>query len=199
MNYLAHFHLSHGDDDLLLGALLGDYVKGPLRGERRESLEQGILLHRKIDAFTDNHAAVKQSHLLFAPKFRRFAGIMTDVLFDHFLTIHWHTFHHQTLPTFSDEIYDLLKASDALTEGARIQANNLSQYRVFEAYIHWHTVDAALTRIGQRLKRENPLVEASTEMQRHYRVLEDTFLEFYPDLQLHAASTRAQFGRKPGI
>ena len=55
MNYLAHFHLAarlaseRGEegDGLLIGALLGDYVKGPLRGDYPDDWEEGIRLHRR--------------------------------------------------------------------------------------------------------------------------------------------------------
>ena len=69
MNYLAHFHLSHGNDDWMTGALLGDFVKGPLKGERSKALEQGILLHRKIDAFTDRHPQLNATQQLFDPMY----------------------------------------------------------------------------------------------------------------------------------
>ena len=55
MNYLVHFLLAGDDDELRLGNLLGDYVKG--RVERFEHpgvtdrLRTGIQMHRTIDAF----------------------------------------------------------------------------------------------------------------------------------------------------
>mgnify|MGYP003629303282 FL=1 len=68
MNYLAHFHLAQqlasrcGLDErdamqqgLLIGGLLGDFVKGPLRGNYPATWEVGIRLHRRIDALTDSH------------------------------------------------------------------------------------------------------------------------------------------------
>ena len=119
MNYLAHFHLSHGDDDLIVGALLGDFVKGPLKGERDRRIEQGILLHRKIDAFTDSHLALRETHQQFDPRYRRFAGIMTDVAFDFFLNQHWQRFHHQPLDQFCQHVYQLLSSADQLTPAAK--------------------------------------------------------------------------------
>lgn len=193
MNYLAHFHLSHGDDGLLLGALLGDYVKGPLKGEHRKDIEQGIVLHRKIDAFTDQHTCLQQCQRLFAPQYRRYASIMTDVAFDHFLNRHWSRFHSQPLEAFSDEVYRLCLNSGALTGAAKRQAENLARYQVLESFQHWQTVQATLQRIQQRLRRANPLANAAEEMQRSYDELEQIFLAFYPELQRHAKGVRAEF------
>ena len=193
MNYLAHFHLSHGDNELLLGALLGDFVKGPLTGERSRGLEQGILLHRKIDAFTDSHSLLTQAQRAFSPEFRRYAGIMTDVLFDHFLNQHWQQFHHQPLTKFSTQVYQLINNNPQLTPSAQLQANNLVRYDVFEKFRHWETVDGTLIRISKRIKRDNPLARSAPEMKSHYLQLEQTFLNFYPALQQHATSIRQSF------
>ena len=193
MNYLAHFHLSHGNDGLLIGALLGDFIKGPLKGEREPIIEQGILLHRKIDVFTDSHPLLSQAHQLFDPRYRRYAGIMTDVAFDHFLNRHWQKFHQQSLSTFSSEVFQLITSSDHLTPQAKQQAENLARYDVFASYQHWQTVKAALERISQRLVRENPLASGAQEMQRHYKLLEEIFLAFYPDLQTYVRELREKF------
>ncbi|ARN73653.1 ACP phosphodiesterase [Oceanicoccus sagamiensis] len=193
MNYLAHFHLSHGSDDLLIGALLGDFIKGPLKGERKPSIEQGIFLHRKIDAYTDSHPLLKQAHQLFSPHYRRYAGIMTDVAFDHFLNQHWQQFHPDSLRLFSQQVFQLITSSDQLTPPAKRQAENLARYDVFEHYQHWETVEAALERISQRLLRDNPLASGAREMQGHYSTLEDIFLQFYPELQQHTRELRKAF------
>lgn len=193
MNYLAHFHLSDGDDELLLGALLGDFVKGPLSGQRNLRLEQGIMLHRNIDAFTDRHPGLREAHQLFSPEYRRYAGIMTDVAFDHFLNRHWQTFHSQPLPQFSRRIYQLLAQNRHLTGAARRQAEVLIRHQVFEQYRHWRTVAVALEKIGLRIRRDNPLASAADEMQHHYASLEDYFLDFYPQLQQHVKQLRAAF------
>jgi acyl carrier protein phosphodiesterase len=193
MNYLAHFHLSHGDNELLLGALLGDFVKGPLTGAHPKGLEQGIVLHRKIDAFTDSHHGLRQLQQSFDPLYRRYAGIMTDVAFDYFLNKHWLKFHHQSLDIFSQHIYQLLTDNSALTHAAKQQADMLIHYDVLTQYQHWQTVNAALIRIGQRLKRENPLATAASELEQHYPQLEQFFLLFYPQLQLHVKLLRQEF------
>jgi acyl carrier protein phosphodiesterase len=193
LNYLAHFHLSYGNDDLLVGALLGDFVKGPLTGERKKGLEQGILLHRKIDAFTDQHSTQRNIQQLLDPRYRRFAGIMTDIIFDHFLSLHWQQFHPQSLHAFSRELFDLLSNNSHLPAAAQQQADNLMHYNVLVNFQYWPTVDAALNRVSQRLQRDNPLGDAADELNKHYGELEQQFLAFYPELQQRAQQIRAEF------
>lgn len=196
MNYLAHFQLSAGKDDWLLGGLLGDFVKGPLRGELPTGIEQGVILHRQIDAFTDRHPELRTLHQQFDPRFRRYAGIMTDVLFDHLLNLHWQRFHPQPLASFSRGVYQLLSSSDQLLPAAQRQADNLVQYDVLQNFKHWQTVEGALSRIGERLPRANPLAEAAAELSQHYDALEAGFLRFYPQLQAHADTVRRGFAEQ---
>ena len=193
MNYLAHFHLSHGNNDLLIGALLGDFIKGPLTGKHGKNLEQGILLHRKIDAYTDTHPQLITLHQSFQPHYRRYASIMTDVAFDHFLNKHWQLFHNQSLDIFSQEVFTLLDDFEDMPKDAKILAGNLSRYNAFKLYQHWPTIEQVLTRISARLKHTNPLATAADELYIHYPEIEKVFLDFYPQLQQHVSTIRQTF------
>ena len=87
MNYLAHFHLAWPDPGLVVGGLEGDYYKGPLRGDLPGDIESGVRLHRAIDAYTDAHPVSRQLRSAFPEKLRRYAGILVDLSFDHFLSV----------------------------------------------------------------------------------------------------------------
>ena len=55
MNYLGHLVLSGQDDEVLLGNFMADAVKGSSYKMYSTGVQEGILLHRKIDDFTDKH------------------------------------------------------------------------------------------------------------------------------------------------
>ena len=55
MNYLAHVYLSCADEALTIGNFIADHVKGKAYLDYPETIQKGILLHRKIDHFTDQH------------------------------------------------------------------------------------------------------------------------------------------------
>lgn len=192
MNHLAHFHLSHGNDGLMIGALLGDHIKGPLTGQWPKPWEQGISLHRYIDAFTDRHPALAKHRKRFNPEFYRYSSIMLDVIFDHFLSRHWQQFHSTPLSDFSEQTY-LLLSRQTLPQQAQDHATRLAHYNQLNCYHDWQAIDATLKRIGQRFKRSNPLAEAGDELLSHYASLELLFLAFYPELQQMAEQQRQQF------
>lgn len=97
VNYLAHIYLSGESDEIMLGNFIGDYVKGNKYNDFPEKVAYGIRLHRSIDLFTDNHPDVKQCIDLFRPEYGRYAGIVVDVFFDHFLAANWSEYSVHTL------------------------------------------------------------------------------------------------------
>lgn len=105
MNYLAHALLSLDDKQIQIGNLIADFVKGkkyllyPIR------IQLGILLHRRIDAFTDAHPLVSEAKKLFKPTLHRGSGVFIDILFDHFLAKDKRYFPRNRLAIFTQEIY----------------------------------------------------------------------------------------------
>lgn len=86
MNWLAHFVLSPDDDRVRLGNWLPDVLsRDELARFDDPGIRHGIELHRLIDRLTDSHPAVGQARVHLPTGLRRFAGIVLDVTWDHFL------------------------------------------------------------------------------------------------------------------
>lgn len=192
MNYLAHFHLAQAEDDWLVGALLGDFVKGPLRGEWPAGWETGMRLHRRIDALSDAHPLRQRFARELPPPYRRYAGIMLDVCCDHLLSRHWQRFNGESLPQFAARVYALLERHRAqLPAPAARMAQRLVEHDILQIFDRWDTVTATLERIGTRLRHGNPLAAAGVELHARLPRLEQDFLVFYPDLMARSAGREA--------
>lgn len=87
MNYLAHIFLSGDDVQIQIGNFIGDFVKGNQPDNYPERIRKGILMHRRIDHFTDHHRVVKETKALLRPVFGRYSGIITDMYFDYLLAV----------------------------------------------------------------------------------------------------------------
>jgi len=86
MNYLAHAFLSFEDPMILAGNIAGDHVKGRLAlAAYPERMQEGLLLHRRIDELADHHPAVVRAALLFKQDYGLYAGAIVDAVMDHFL------------------------------------------------------------------------------------------------------------------
>jgi acyl carrier protein phosphodiesterase len=108
VNYLAHIYLSGNDEQVIVGNFIGDAVKGRDFTHFPQGIQNGITLHRKIDHFTDTHTLIKEANLLFAPYYAKYAGVVTDIVFDHLLVKHWSSFQSEPLPLFLDHINMIL-------------------------------------------------------------------------------------------
>ncbi len=115
MNFLGHAVLSFGDADLLAGNMIADQVKGKAAFQKfPERIQQGILLHRKIDAFTDAHPATARAKILFRSAYGLYAGALMDILYDHFLANDARYFpDEKTLQDFAAKCYSQLESNAA--------------------------------------------------------------------------------------
>ena len=111
MNFLGHAYLSFNDDEILVGNMIGDHIKGMLVLEKYpEKIKKGILLHRKIDEFADLHPATIKAKLLFRSHYGRYSGAIMDTLYDHFLANDSKYFSsEQDLLSFTNETYRKLE------------------------------------------------------------------------------------------
>ncbi len=85
MNYLAHIYFSGTNRKVAVGNFIGDFVKGKSYEKYPSSFQKGILLHRKIDHFTDTHPIFLETVDLLRPSFGRYSGIMADMYYDYLL------------------------------------------------------------------------------------------------------------------
>jgi len=190
LNYLAHFHLAWPDDELVAGGLEGDYFKGPLRGQLPPGIERGVQLHRAIDGYTDSHPAVAGLRGEFSPELRRYAGILIDLSFDHYLSRHWAEFSDMERGKFHRGVYRSLEQQrPQLGSGARRMLGRLVAHDILGAYHDWETIPASAARVGERFRRGNPLQHVDRELRQRRSALERAFLDFYPDL-LHFVERR---------
>ena len=114
VNYLAHVYLARHDDEAMLGALLGDFVGTADLHRYSATMQDEILLHRKIDSYTDRHPAVVAARAMFPDGRRRYAGIALDVYFDHLLARAWPAYSEVALDAFAQRFYATLRAHHAL-------------------------------------------------------------------------------------
>ncbi|HDR52617.1 MAG TPA: DUF479 domain-containing protein, partial [Mariniphaga anaerophila] len=108
MNFLAHLYLSGNDEKLITGNFIGDYVKGNTFLKYPGKTREGIILHRRIDSFTDGHARFREVKKLFRPEFGLYSGVVTDLIFDHLLASAWDVYHPLSLCRFAKKIHAVL-------------------------------------------------------------------------------------------
>jgi acyl carrier protein phosphodiesterase len=185
MNFLAHFHLSPPMADALVGAYLGDFVRGPIEcvPDLPLLMRQGITLHRKVDAFTDKHPVWRASGTRLDPSLRRLSGVVIDIVYDHFLCLHWNRFASSSLEEFAQHCYScLLSRTPWMSLEARRGVRRMKDQDWIRTYCHMEGIDLAFQRLSHRSPALAILPSASSDLRRHQQALEEDFLCFYPEL-----------------
>src|SRR5262249_22410197 len=176
-------YLARGSAQAILGALMGDFVKGPLEGRYDSELTRALTLHRRIDSYTDAHDVVRCSRHRVSPGRRRFAGILVDMFYDHFLARLWEEYCDVPLEQFTAHVYVVLREHRALLpERLQQVAARMSDGDWLASYQRVEAVAAALDRMGGRLTRGNAMLRSGEELLAQYQAFEADFRLFFPDV-----------------
>src|SRR5262249_29507587 len=157
------------DPEALLGNLMGDFVRGNCRDAFTDRIWLGIERHRQIDAYTDAHALVRASRRRVQGAIRRYAGILVDVFYDHFLARDWSTYGEIPLAEFAPGVYDLVDArATMLPERLQRLLPAMRAENWLVSYAELPGIDRALRRLSRRLRRENSLGEGVADLTADY-------------------------------
>lgn len=198
MNYLAHALLARTSPEILVGGLMADFVKGSMPVSLPVEIQHGIIMHRRIDRFTDDHEVVYQCKRLISPLRRRYAGVMVDIFFDHFLAQYWHRYAPDPLDEFTAGVYETLFDHWDLLPG-RLQRvlPHMAKDDWLASYHHIDAIHNSINGISRnRLKRSNPLLDGAEELEWHYSSFESYFNYFFPQL---IEFVRSEFGNREEI
>ncbi len=184
MNFLAHIYLSGDNDELKIGNFIADGIPGNKYKHYSKEIQKGILLHRQIDSFTDTHPVVRKSKKRLHPRYRHYAGVIIDILYDHYLAKNWSVYSDVDLNEYAKQFYDLLMANHhILPEKIKyllpymIKGNWLYSYRTLEG------IEDVLIGMNRRTKNKSKMNLAIEDLKLHYSEFEDDFTSFFDDLR----------------
>jgi acyl carrier protein phosphodiesterase len=136
-----------------------------------------------VDVFTDAHPIVLRSKRRIRPPHRRYAPVLVDVFYDHFLAVHWDRYSPVPLPEFTRSVYaDLAEWHSRLPEPMAGATRRMAEQDWLGSYAEIDGIREVLQRMSRRLKRENPLAAATEALLAEYEGLEADFFAFFPEL-----------------
>ena len=199
MNFLAHLYLSGDSPELLVGNLMGDFVKGRLKGNFAPGIEKGILLHRAIDSFAGRNPHFLQSKRRLDQRFGLYRGVLVDLFYDHFLAAHWEDYADKSLPDSITDARRILRRHREVLPGRLLRVMPSMFEEWLPSYREIGGIAAALGRMSQfRIKRANHLAEGVDELRRHYNELDADFVEFFPEMMEFSADWLEDFKKVKG-
>ncbi len=185
MNFLAHLYLSGADEKLKIGNFIADSVKGSSFNKYPAGIARGITLHRAIDHFSDTHPIFLKSVERLRPNYKKYAGVLVDIFYDHFLAKNWKEYSDISLSQYSKQAYKLM-LKNALLMPAKsmmflryaIRTNRL------ESYANLQGIEEVLYGMSRRTTFKSNMELAGKELKQYYSQFETEFKEFFTEIQM---------------
>lgn len=191
MNYLAHCYLAGPGDGFVAGAVLGDFVKGPIPAALPTELRAGIRLHRRIDSFANALPAMKPSLARFSPALRRAAPVLLDIVADHCLALAWPRYSADPIRDFTSIVYAAIdRYRDVVPAAGQRFVAHMAATDLLARYDEPPVVRQAMAHVLRRLRLECPEPDLAAVFSRALPGLQADFLGYFPQLEAFARSER---------
>ena len=183
MNFLAHIYLSFGDDEIAIGNFIADSIRGNKIDHLPQRVQDGVILHREIDTFTDSHRIPKRSSKRLHKNYSHYSRVIVDIYYDHFLAKNWKKYSETPLKVFVNEFYDLLKENySILPDGVQ----RMMPYMITDNWLYNYSkmegIDRVLNGMNRRTKNKSNMNFAILDLEDHYTEFEKEFTSFFDEL-----------------
>lgn len=184
MNYLAHWMLSENHTEIAIGNFVGDFVKGKNYETYPEKVALGIQLHRLIDSETDKHSSARHSIKFFRPAYGKYAGVVTDIVYDYFLCQNFEMLFNKRLREETLKIYEILRNHKALLpEKLELVVDRMFEHDRLFSYSTTDGLKEALDKMALYTSLPNNGLLAIEALKNNELELNNDFLEVFGHLQ----------------
>jgi acyl carrier protein phosphodiesterase len=193
MNYLAHIYLSGNNDLVKIGNFMADGIRGSDYLKFPEEIKKGILLHRQIDTFTDAHPIYRKSKHRLHEKYGHYAGVIMDILYDHFLAKNWDQYSEEKLQVYASNFYKSLSANyELLTEKTKNMLPYMEARNWLVSYASIAGIEMILFQMDHRTQNRAHMHEAIHELNEYYTHFEKEFTLFFDELRIFSDTKRKE-------
>jgi acyl carrier protein phosphodiesterase len=162
---------------------MGDFVKGHQFEDYPNEVQNGILLHRFIDSFTDEHPVSLALRAELRAVCGRYAGIAVDMVYDYALATQWHLFSDQSLDDFAQQTYRTLRKHwDELPDRAQFLLHYMEKDNWLLGYQSLEGMERSLQGMNRRMGGDTGLEEVGEWLVENYQPLVERFLVFFPEI-----------------
>ncbi len=191
MNFLGHLYLS-GDEPLtIVGNFMADSVKGRDLSAYPEAVRRGIILHRAIDTFTDQHPLFVTGRARARIHMGRYAGVVMDLFYDHLLAVHWERWHPERLADYAQRMYALLHTHrELLPERTRHMLPYMIHGDWLTSYASMDGLSQALAGLSRRASQGSIMLGAERILAGNLEAYRTEFEAFLPLIEQHVEPLR---------
>jgi len=188
LNFLAHQYLSFHCRPFMVGNFIADTLRGKSYLELDAAIVTGVLIHRAIDHYTDTHPVVAETRRLLYPHFGKYAAVVQDVYYDHFLALHWDTYNRVPLDVFVRDVYTTLDTYKAVfNERSQRAFYHMREHDWLGNYRYVQGIDRSLKGLARRASFPSNMERGLAPLTAHFAEMEGHFMQFFPALEAHVS------------
>lgn len=175
----------------MAGNFFANQAKGKSWKRLSEKYAEGVILHRAIDSYVDNHQIILDAKKRLSPNFGKFKGVLLDIYWDHFLAQNFMNHCGKDRNEFVSYSLNVLKKhSDIFNTKSKHMIVLMEKQNWLNDYSHLDGIDNILCQMSNRFRYENPLDKGINGLKENYLALSNDFKTLWPDL-------KSKFGMHP--
>lgn len=172
---------------MIIGNFIADHVKGKSMLSYNPEIQAGIRLHRKIDVFTDSHPVFMRTCNRLQPGYKKYAGVIADMFYDHFLSANWDLYSNESIDAFTSGMYRILmKHYFKLPAKTQRMLPFMARSNWLKAYGTFEGLGRALSGMEQRTSFASNMGEAVHDLKNNYSLYKEEFELFFPQVTSYA-------------
>lgn len=185
MNFLAHLYLSGNNTKVMIGNLIADHIKGNKFNYLPKEVQKGVVIHRKIDHYTDTHNVVKKSKRRLHKRYGHYDGIIVDIFYDYFLAKNWQKYSQIPLDIYTKSVYKLLMQNIKILPE---QTKKILPYMIRQNWLYNYQflngIEAVLYEMNIRTQGKSKMNLAINDLRSFETDFQSDFFFFFKDLQV---------------
>lgn len=183
MNFLAHLRLSGENEQIMVGNFIADHIRGNKIKRYPPGVIVGIELHRKIDFYTDHHPVFMQSRQRMHEKYHKYAGVIMDIFYDHFLAVNWKDYSEIDLHSFVSFCYGVMVKNYTMLPA---YTKRILPFMIFQNWLVNYSNMQGLQRsfdgMAKRATFNSNMDKVIGDLKKDYKLYEAEFQLFFPDI-----------------
>lgn len=172
---------------------MADAVKGKQLDLYPAGIARGIRLHRHIDTYTDTHPVVAQSKARLRPRYKKFAPVIADMFYDHFLARNFQKYADVPLSEFVQQAYSIIEQQyHVLPDKMQQVFPYMKSQNWLESYAEFSGLTQAFEGMSRRASFISGMETAGEELEAQYDLYQADFEAFFPDLEEYVADVKSR-------
>jgi len=193
LNFLAHLYLSENNTNIMIGNFIADHIERNKFDHFHTEIQQGILLHREIDTFTDAHKIVRKSKRRLHKRYGHYDGVIIDLFYDYFLAKNWREYSSIPLDVYANGVYTLLQNNfEILPKKTQQILPFLIDYNWLYNYQFLDGMEKVLKGMNKRTQGRSKMDLAIEDLKILEKDFEADFTLFFKDLCLFSSQKRKE-------